>query len=326
MKMLKVLVPALAAATILMSGPAAALDKVTFRMNWYYGGFHAPFHLGVQRGYYKDEGIDLTLNEGRGSANTVQTVAAGSDDFGVADSSSVMLLASKGADVKSVMTIHANSAFGIISLAETGIKGPKDLEGKRMAISAGDALTQLFPAFAKSAGIDRSKISLVQIDPAGKVVALLEKRVDAIIGGLDDQYFLVKQKGGNPVGMKFADHGANTVGLTVVTSNAFAQKNPDLVKRFLRATAKSWQEAIKNPDAAIDALLKTRTDLDRVSQKGQLEADISFIKSAHGKGKPFGYSEPEDWERTMKILTEYRDLKTDKPASAFYSNDYMPKE
>ncbi|MFA6266423.1 MAG: ABC transporter substrate-binding protein [Pseudolabrys sp.] len=326
MKLLKALGPALAVAAVLMSNPASAMDKVTFRMNWYYGGFHSPFHLGLQRGYYKDEGIDLTLNEGRGSANTVQTVAAGSDDFGVADSSSVMLLAAKGADVKTVMTIHANSAFGVISLAETGIKQPKDLEGKRMAISAGDALTQLFPAFAKSAGIDRSKISLVQIDPAGKVVALLEKRVDAIIGGLDDQYFLVKQKGANPVGMKFADHGANTVGLTIVTSDAFAKKNPDLVKRFLRATTRAWQEAIKNPDAAVDALLKARPDLDRTSQKGQLEADISFIASPASKGKPFGYNAPQDWERTMKILTEYRDLKTDKPASAFYSNDYLPKE
>src|SRR5690242_18835921 len=100
MKMLKVLAPVVAAGAILLSGPASALDKITFRMNWYYGGFHAPFHLGLQRGYFKEEGIDLVLAEGRGSANTVQTVAAGSDDFGVADSSSVMLLAAKGADVK----------------------------------------------------------------------------------------------------------------------------------------------------------------------------------------------------------------------------------
>jgi NitT/TauT family transport system substrate-binding protein len=326
MKSLKFMVPAIAVAAILTSGPASALDKVSFRMNWYFGGFHAPFQLGLQRGYYKDEGIDLALNEGRGSANTVQTVAAGSDDFGVADSSSVMLLAARGAEVKTIMTIHANSAFGIISLAETGIKAPKDLEGKRLAISAGDALTQLFPAFEKSAGIDKSKIRTVQIDPAGKVVALLEKRVDAIIGGLDDQYFLVQQKGAHPVGMKFADHGANTVGLTVLTSDALIKKNPDLVRRFLKATARSWEAAIKDPGAAVDALLKVRPDLNRDSQIGQLKADISFIASPANKGKPFGYSAPEDWDRTMNILKEYRDLKTDKPASAFYTNAYLPKE
>lgn len=326
MKILKLLAPAITAAAILASGPALALDKVTFRMNWYYGGFHAPFQLGLQRGFYKDEGIELTLNEGRGSANTVQTVSAGSDDFGVADSSSVMLLAAKGADVETIVTIHGSNPFGVISLAETGIKQPKDLEGKRLAISAGDALTQLFPAFEKSAGIDHSKIRMVQIDPAGKVVALLEKRVDAIIGGLDDQFFLVKQKGAEPVGMKFADHGANIVGLTVVTSKAFAQKNPDLVKRFVKATVRSWEASIKDPEAAIEALLKIRPDLNRESQVGQLKADISFIPSEANKGKPFGYSAPEDWDRTMKILKEYRDLNTDKPSTAFYDNQYLPKE
>jgi NitT/TauT family transport system substrate-binding protein len=294
-------------------------------MNWYFGGFHAPFQLGLERGYYKDEGIDLVLNEGRGSASTAQGVSAGSDDFGVADSSSVMLLASKGADVRSILTIHGSNPFGVISLEETGIKTPKDLEGKRMAISAGDALTQLFPAFAKSAGLDPNKIVTVQIDPAGKVVALLEKRVDAIIGGLDDQYFLVKQKGANPVGMKFADHGANIVGLTVIASQATLDKRPDLVKRFLKATVRSWNAATQDPDAAIDALLKLRPDLDRTSQKGQLVADLSFVPSEANSGKPFGTGAEADWDRTISILKQYRELKTDKPATAFYTNDFLPR-
>jgi NitT/TauT family transport system substrate-binding protein len=325
MKLLKALFP-LIAATVLTSAPASALDKVSFRMNWYLGGVHSPFQLGLDRGYYKDEGIDLTINEGRGSVSTSQGIAAASDDFGFADSSSVMLLASKGANVKTIMTIHGSSPFGVVALAETRIETPKDLEGKRLAISAGDALTQLFPAFAKSAGVDVSKISLVQIDPAGKVVALLEKRVDAILGGLDDQYFLVKQKGANPTGMKFADHGANTVGLTLIANQSTIDAKPDLVKRFLKASARSWQAAIKEPDAAIDALLKIRPDLDRTSQKGQLLADISFIASEANKSKPFGYNAEADWERTMNILKEYRDLKTDKLAGAFYTNDFVPKE
>jgi NitT/TauT family transport system substrate-binding protein len=325
MKLLKTLFP-LIAATVLMSAPASALDKASLRLNWYLGGAHSPFQLGLDRGYYRDEGIDLTINEGRGSVSTAQGVAAASDDFGFADSSSVMLLASKGAPVKAIMTIHGTSPFGIIALAETKIEKPHDLEGKRLAISAGDALTQLFPAFVKSAGLDTSKISLVQIDPAGKVVALLEKRVDAIIGGLDDQYFLVKQKGANPTGMKFADHGANTVGLTVISNQATIDGKPDLVKRFVKATVRSWRAAIKDPDAAVDALLKLRPDLDRASQKGQLLADISFIPSEANKSKPFGYNADADWERTMKILKEYRDLKTDKPASAFYTDDFIPND
>ena len=110
MKLLKALFP-LIAATVLMSAPAAALDKVSFRLNWYFGGAHSPFQLGLERGYYRDEGIDLTINEGRGSANTVQVVAAGSDTFGLADSSSVVATAAKGAEIKSVMSLLNSTGY-----------------------------------------------------------------------------------------------------------------------------------------------------------------------------------------------------------------------
>ena len=92
-------------AALVAATPAFAQDKVSFRLNWYLGGLHVPFYYGKERGFYAAEGIDLTINEGRGSANTVQVVAAGSDTFGLADSSSVVLTAAKGADIKSVMSL-----------------------------------------------------------------------------------------------------------------------------------------------------------------------------------------------------------------------------
>src|SRR5438046_6561193 len=123
-----------------------AADAVSFRLNWYLGGLHVPFYYGKEKGYYAAEGIDLAINEGRGSANTVQVVAAGSDTFGLADSSSVILTASKGAEIRSVMSLLNSTGFSVVSLAETGIKSPKDLEGKSLAVTAGDPLGQLFLA------------------------------------------------------------------------------------------------------------------------------------------------------------------------------------
>ena len=162
-------------ACLLFTSVVWAQDKVSFRMNWYLGGLHVPFYYGKDRGFYSAEGIDLTLNEGRGSANTVQVVAAGSDTFGLADSSSVITTASKGADVKSVMSLLNSTGFAVISMASTGIRTPKDLEGKRLAVSPGDPLGQLFQALAAVNKLDMSKISLVQVDPAAKVVSVLEK-------------------------------------------------------------------------------------------------------------------------------------------------------
>jgi uracil phosphoribosyltransferase len=112
-----------------------AADKVSLRLNWYLGGLHVPFYYGKEKGYYAAEGIDLTINEGRGSANTVQVVAAGSDTFGLADSSSVILTASKGADVKSVMSLLNTTGYSVVTLAEANNKKQKYLEGKKVAVT-----------------------------------------------------------------------------------------------------------------------------------------------------------------------------------------------
>jgi len=306
------------------SASALAQDAVSLRLNWYLGGLHVPFYYGKERGFYKDEGIDLTINEGRGSANTVQVVAAGSDTFGLADSSSVVATAVKGADVKSVMSLLNSTGFSVVSLASNGIKTPKDLEGKKLAVSPGDPLGQLFRALAAHNKLDMSKISFVQVDPAAKVVAVLEKRVDALLGGADDQFFLIKYKGEEPAALRYADHGANIVGMTILTQGAIIKGKPDLVRRFVKATARSWDEAKKNPEAAVDAGLKAKADLNRQSTLDQLKVDIELMDSPNSKGRT-GWGDQKDWDQTIALLKQYRDVATDQPWTAFHTNEFLPK-
>ena len=303
---------------------AWAQDKVSFRMNWYLGGLHVPFYYGKDRGFYAAEGIDVTLNEGRGSANTVQVVAAGSDTFGLADSSSVILTASKGADVKSVISLLNSTGFAVISMASTGIRTPKDLEGKRLAVSPGDPLGQLFQAVAAVNKLDMSKITLVQVDPAAKVVSVLEKKADALLGGADDQYFLIKQRGIEPAALRFADVGANIVGMTVLTKGELIKTKPDLVRRFVRASIRSWEEAKKNPGAAVDAALKVKPDLNRQSTLDQLMVDIELLDSPNSKGR-IGWGAQADWDQTLTLLKKYRGLETSQPWTAFHTNEFIGK-
>ena len=302
---------------------AFAQDKASLRLNWYLGGLHVPFYYGKDKGFYAAEGIDLTINEGRGSANTVQVVAAGSDTFGLADSSSVILTASKGADIKSVMSLLNTTGFAVISLAEAGIKTPKDLEGKKVAVTPGDPLGQLLQAVCKANNVDCAKITMVQVDPAAKVVMVLEKKADALLGGADDQFFLIKYKGATPAAMRYADFGGNIVGMTILTSGDTLKKNPDLVKRFVRATAKSWEEAKKNPGAAVDAAMKAKPDLNRQSTLDQLMVDIELLDSRSSKGR-IGWGAQQDWDQTLAILKNYRDLQTDKAWTAFHTNEFVP--
>jgi len=303
---------------------APAQDAVSLRLNWYMGGLHVPFYYGKERGFYKEEGIDLTINEGRGSANTVQVVAAGSDTFGLADSSSVVATAAKGAEIKSVMSLLNSTGFSVVSLASTGIKTPKDLEGKKLAVSPGDPLGQLFRALAAHNKLDMSKITFVQVDPAAKVVSVLEKRVEALLGGADDQYFLIKYKGEEPAALRFADHGANIVGMTILTQEATIKNKADLVRRFVKATVRSWDETKKNPEAAVDATMKVKPDLNRASQLDQLKVDIELMDSANAKGRT-GWGDQKDWDQTIALLKQYRDVQTDKPWTAFHTNEFLPK-
>ena len=186
------------AALLGASGTASAADAVSLRLNWYLGGLHAPFYLGVERGYYRDEGIDLTINEGRGSPASVQIVGAKSDTFGMTDAGSLMLGATKGVPIRSMFSLLSSSDFGIISLEETGIKSPKDLEGKSVAGTSGDGPTALFPAVCETNGVNKDKVKVVFMDPPAKPAALMEKRVDALLGGASDQYWLIKYKGFKP--------------------------------------------------------------------------------------------------------------------------------
>jgi NitT/TauT family transport system substrate-binding protein len=303
---------------------ASAEDKVSLRLNWYLGGLHVPFYYGKERGFFAAEGIDLTINEGRGSANTVQVVAAGSDTFGMADSSSVITTAAKGADVKSVMSLLNSTGYSVVSLAEANIKAPKDLEGKKVAVSPGDPLGSLLQAVCKANNVDCTKVSMVQVDPAAKVVTVLEKRADALLGGADDQYFLIKQRGFTPAAMRYADWGANIVGMTIVTKTDTIKSNPDLVRRFVRASVKSWQEAKKNPGAAVDAALKAKPDLNRQSTLDQLMVDIDLLDSKNSKGR-VGWGAQADWDQTLAILKQYRDLATDSPWTAFHTNEFVPQ-
>ena len=309
---------------LMFGAQAQAQDNVSLRLNWYLGGLHVPFYFGVDKGFYKQEGINLIINEGRGSANTVQVVGAGTDTFGLADSSSIINLISKGGEIKSVMNILSSTGFSVVSAASAGIRTPKDIEGKTLAVSPGDPIRGLLEAVAAHNKVDISKVKFVQVDPAAKVVTVLEKRADGLLGGADDQFFLLKYRGIEPHALRFADHGANIVGMAIFTGNNTIKTNPDLVRRFVRATKRAWEEAKKNPDAAVDVAMKVKPDLTRQSTKDQMLVDFELIDSINVKGQ-IGFGHEKDWGQTIELLKKYRGLETQQNWTAFHTNEFLPK-
>jgi NitT/TauT family transport system substrate-binding protein len=326
MKRTHLLAALLVTAGSLLGAPAAkAQEAVSFRLNWYLSGWMAPFYYGAQEGFYKAEGIDVTLSEGRGSGATIQLIGAKTDMFGFADTSTMMVAVTKDVPVRSVASILNVNDAGVISLAGKGITSIKDLEGKKIATTPGDSTTATFPALLAIGKIDRSKVTLVQVDPTAKPLAVMEGRADALLGGVSDQPFVIQAKGFKTEHKTFAELGVSLLGFSLITHNDLIKDKPDLVKRFVRATSKSWETARKNPESVMPALKKVKSDFDTDHGLGQLKVMIALMDTPNTKGKPAGYHAVQDFDANLKLLKEYRDLATNLPPTAFFTNDFIPQ-
>lgn len=238
MKVRTLLAAVVSAALLPLAAPADAADEVTFRLNWLMYGFHTPFYLGLERGYYADEGIDLTIGEGQGSVRAVQTVGAKGDTFGLADGGSVTAGVARGAPVKAVMAVTSSSPYALSVRKDSGITTLKEVEGHTIASAPGEAGLQLLPALFARNDVDIDKVSILRVDGAGKMVAVLEGRAEGLMAGLDNQSLTLPREGVPLVDFAYSKNGTNTMGLTIFTHTDTIEDNPDLVRRFVAATVK----------------------------------------------------------------------------------------
>src|SRR3954464_7693993 len=179
-------------AALLLAGPARAADKVVLMLNWYVYGEHAPFYYGREKGLYAAEGIDLDIQEGRGSAVTVQAVAAGSATFGYVDVPTMIKAAAKGAPVKAVGVALQTSAMSVMGFSEKNIKTPKDIVGKTVAMTPGDSMSQIWPLFLKKTGLQETQFKTVSGDAQTKLNAVINGQADLLLGYLMDQNIKVQ--------------------------------------------------------------------------------------------------------------------------------------
>ena len=310
---------------LLAANAAQAQDKVTFRLNWLLYGFHTPFYLGLERGYYKEEGIDLTIGEGQGSVRAVQTVGAKSDMFGLADGGSVVAGVSKGAPVKAVMAVTNSSPYSLAVRADSGIKTLKDIEGKTVASAPGEAGLQLLPALFARNNVDIDKVKILRVEGAGKMVAVAEKRAEGLMAGLDNQSLTLPKEGVPLIDFAYSKYGTNTVGLTIFTSTDLIKEKPDLVRRFVKATVRSFDAAVKDPEASVKAGQKVKADLETTLSLAQLKVGIGLMKTEATAKLPTGQFAQKDWEDTLELMKKYMSLETPMKASEFFTNDFLPK-
>jgi NitT/TauT family transport system substrate-binding protein len=254
-------------------GLAGAADKdVKFSLDFTPEGFHAPFYTALEKGYYKDEGLNVRISRGNGSGETVRRVAAGEYDIGLAHVVALISArANQNVEVKGVMQYMERDMLAIWVRDDGTIKTPKDFEGKTGATSPGNAQYVFFPALAKAAGFDASKVTWKTADAALLGPMLLQKQVDLI-----PLYMLhgprlipqATQRGLKLKAFEYADYGLDTYAEAVIAKNETIAKDPAMIAGFVKATLKGQQWANENPDEAAKIVVKHNPEMDLASAKG----------------------------------------------------------
>jgi len=321
-----------AVALAVFVGNALAADDVRLRLNWMYYGSHAPFALGKDKGYYKDAGINLDIRSGNGSGSAHRLVANGDSDFSYGSCASMINLAAQGAPLISVGVIDATGTEAIIVRPDTGIKKIQDLKGKTLLTTANAGVNTFFPLVLKNAGLSEADVHITNVPEGALVSSYLQGAGGAVglLGGLDDKPAEIKANGGaDPVTFAYSDYGVNQVGYCIVAKKDTVANKPDLVKRFMAATVKSYKDGEKNPDAAVNAMADIvggtmADDKGRAQARAVLDVTLGILYSSNNKDKHLAYNVPADWDSMLALMKQYNGLKTDQPATAFYTNDFVP--
>jgi NitT/TauT family transport system substrate-binding protein len=322
-------IAAAALATPVLTAPAQAADKVVLMINWYVYGEHAPFYYGKEKGIFAAEGIDLDIQEGRGSAVTVQAVAAKTVPFGYADVPTMIRAAVKGAPVVAAGVALQKNPMSVMGFAEKNIRKPEDIKGKIVATTPGDSMSQIWPLFLKKTGLKESEFRIVSGDAQTKLNAVINGQADLLLGYVMDQSMKIKDATGKSVyPIMFADYGINLISSGVIVHKDTLKDNADLVRRFMSAATKAIEAAEKDPSGAADAILKInpKGGKKETLQEG-FELTIPLYRTEETKAlRPFNVSDA-NMKDSVALLVEYGgvDASANSDPKAFYTRDFLPK-
>ncbi len=281
--------------------------KLSVALDWYPNSDHAGLYMAQEKGYYRDEGLDVDLYVPSNPEDVLKLVGSGKDAFGISYQSDVLLAAGEGIPVKSVAALVQHPLNSVMTLKSSNITRPKQLEGKKVGYPGIPGHEALLSTMMEKDGGSIGKVELVNVG-YDLVQALIGKKVDAALGAYWTHESIMAEQQGFPVDvMRVEKWGVpDYYELVMVTNDKTAKEQPDVVKAFLRATAKGYNDAIKDPEKALDLLVKANPETDRKME----EVGIRLLMPLWSEGAPaFGWQTRErwqgyaDWMRQMKLLT-----------------------
>lgn len=292
------------------------LDKVKVRLKWLHSAQFAGFYAAQEKGFYKEEGIEVTLNPGGIDFPSIQIVSEGEEQFGLSGTPQLLLAKEKGVPVVALATIFRKDPGILISLKDSNIKEPKDLIGKKVGVEFGTSVEQAYRAMMKNARIDISQIT--EVPQKYDYTPLLTGKIDACFYWAMGDLLQRKDLEFNTIWP--SDYGVNFYADTLFTTEEMIEKNPDLVKRFVRATLRGWDYAYDHPEETATYILTYSDQLDKDRLVKYIQTSSEFLKP---DDKPIGYMEKNAWEKMQQALLEGGFMKSKVEIDKIYTDQFF---
>lgn len=274
----RIIVAGLAGTALMAPRLARANEKVNLVLNWTPTADHAPYYFAKAQGWYEKEGIDLTIEAGRGSGASAQRVAAGGAQLGIADMATALLARSRGSNLSAVMVVYANSPQGFYWLKSSGITGPKDFPGRSIGNPPGDASRLMWPAFARKVGIDPASVRFVNVSPQAKIQALRSKAIDITSDFYNEHDLKVREFGTDLGFAPWREMGLNPYGNSVIVNGDYLAKSPETVRKFVRVSQRAFHACVGDIGPGLKALMAAVSGLDESNQRDQWKRILELMR------------------------------------------------
>lgn len=321
-------VTGLAGCFLAASAAAQTLEPLSVRLDWTPWGVHAAFHLAQQKGWYRDAGLNVKLEDGNGSVTTVQIVGSGdSFDVGHAALASMMIARDKGLPVKAVAVFARRSDIGLLVPDDSNIKGPADLKGKKVVYTAGSLEAPFIDSFLAAGGIKRSDLELLNVDAASKASTFAVGRADAAVSTIPFFLPVVSQKRPSHA-ISFADYGLNMPSFGIFASENKLKSRGPAIAKFASVVSRAWEYIYAgHQDEAVEAIIAQRPQarLDRKVLRGQIDTLKTYFGTPPA-GTPMGVPVPANWEQAVKTISSVGLISAKRPASDYYVTDFVHPE